>query len=105
MPAVLKGYFEQLFRPEFAIQRSDDGLRFEKLLSGKSARIIITMGMPALAYRWFFRAHSLKSLKRNILKFSGIQPVRHTLIGRVEDSAAHRQRGLIRVAGLGTRAK
>jgi hypothetical protein len=27
------------------------------------------MGMPAAVYRWFYRAHSLKSLERNILGF------------------------------------
>jgi putative NADPH-quinone reductase len=42
------------------------------------------MGMPALVYRWFFLAHSLKSLERNILKFAGLGPIRETLIGGVE---------------------
>jgi hypothetical protein len=41
------------------------------------------MGMPALAYRWYFRAHSLKSLERNILGFVGISPIHETLIGMV----------------------
>lgn len=41
------------------------------------------MGMPALLYRWFFFAHSIKSLERNILGFVGIHPVKHTLIGMV----------------------
>ena len=39
------------------------------------------MGMPALVYRWYFRAHSVKSLERNILGFVGIAPVHETLIG------------------------
>jgi hypothetical protein len=33
--------------------------------------------------RRVFRAHSLKSLERNILKFVGIKPVRETLVGTV----------------------
>lgn len=28
------------------------------------ARIVISMGMPAFVYRWYFRAHGLKSLRR-----------------------------------------
>jgi hypothetical protein len=36
---------------------------------------------PALFYRWYFHAHSLKSLKRNILEFSGIGPIKVTLVG------------------------
>ncbi len=39
------------------------------------------MGMPALVYRWYFRAHSVRSLERNILGFVGIAPVNETLIG------------------------
>jgi putative NADPH-quinone reductase len=39
------------------------------------------MGMPATVYRWYFRAHSVKSLERNILGFVGISPVHETLIG------------------------
>lgn len=40
--------------------------------------------MPAFVYRWVFFAHSLKSLKRNILGFTGIKPIRSTLIGSIE---------------------
>jgi hypothetical protein len=39
--------------------------------------------MPAIVYRWYFRAHSVKSLERNILGFIGIAPVHETLIGMV----------------------
>jgi putative NADPH-quinone reductase len=41
----------------------------------------VTMGMPAIVYRLYFRAHSVKSLERNILGFVGIAPVNETLIG------------------------
>lgn len=63
MPALLKGFFEQTFRYGFAISNETKKMP-KKLLKGKSARIIITMGMPALLYRWYFGAHSLKSLKK-----------------------------------------
>jgi putative NADPH-quinone reductase len=105
MPAILKAFMEQLFRPGFALSREESsGAMGRKLLTGKSARVIVTMGMPAFFYRWFFRAHSLKSLERNILKFVGIRPVRTTLFGLVEGvSAARREQWLKRVRVLGTR--
>ena len=75
--------------------------------TGDRSRIIVTMGMPALFYRWFFRAHSLKSLERNILKFVGIRPVRTTLFelfGLVEGvSAGRREQWLGQAHTLGTR--
>lgn len=84
MPALLKAFFEQVFRPGFALKYSGSGRMPKKLLTGKSARIVVTMGMPAFFYRWYFRAHGLKSLKSSILKSSGIGPVKESLIGMVE---------------------
>jgi putative NADPH-quinone reductase len=90
MPAMLKAFFEQVFRPGFALA-PDPGKMWAKLLTGRSARIVVTMGMPAWLYRWYFFAHSLKSLERNILAFVGIGPINETLIGGIGamDKNAH----------------
>jgi putative NADPH-quinone reductase len=90
MPALTKGFIEQLFRPGFS--HDETGKGFPKpLLKGKSARIIVTMGMPAAVYRYWFFMHSLKSLERNVLGFSGVGPIRHTLIGMVESMSERRR--------------
>lgn len=106
MPALLKGLLEQLFRPGFAFaETSEHGLP-KKLLAGKSARIVVTMGMPAFFYKWFYRAHSLKSLERNILAFSGFAPVHSSVVGMVEGmSPAQRRRWLARMERLGGAAE
>ncbi|MCB1741803.1 MAG: NAD(P)H-dependent oxidoreductase [Gammaproteobacteria bacterium] len=84
MPALLKGFLEQLLRPGFAVPASEARQSaWTSMLSGRSARVVVTMGMPAFVYRWFFFAHSLRSLQRNILRFCGISPIRTTLIGAV----------------------
>lgn len=82
MPAMLKAFFEQVLRPGFAFAYRAKGLP-EKRLTGRTAHVVITMGMPAFAYRWVFFAHALRLLKRNILGFVGIRPVKETLIGSV----------------------
>jgi len=104
MPALLKGFIEQVFRPGLAIQPEEQGAKWRQLLKGKSAHIIVTMGMPALVYRWFFGAHSLKSLERNILRFTGIAPVKESLVGNVEGTPLHRQRWLARLHAIGKAA-
>ena len=81
MPALLKGFLEQVARPGFAIAADSRNPLRAGLLRGRSARVIVTMGMPAPLYRWFYRAHSLKSLQRNLRGFTGIGPVRSTLVG------------------------
>ncbi|WP_339703231.1 NAD(P)H-dependent oxidoreductase [uncultured Sphingosinicella sp.] len=103
VPALLKAFLEQVFRPGFAFptgpRKPNAGL-----LKGKSARIVVTMGMPALFYRWVYRAHSLKSLRSNILRFVGIGPIRETLIGNVEGSAGNRTEALALMRRLGADA-
>ena len=84
MPALLKGFIEQVARPGFAIDPQGGAPLGQKVLRGRSARVVVTMGMPALMYRFYFRAHSVKSLERNILGYIGIAPVHATLIGNVE---------------------
>jgi len=84
MPALVKGFLEQVARPGFAFEYQDNNPLGKKGLTGRSARILVTMGMPALVYRHFFRAHSVKALERNILGFVGFMPIRETLIGSVE---------------------
>lgn len=83
MPALLKGFLEQVARPGFAFAAEGGSPFADKRLAGRSARVVVTMGMPASVYRWYFRAHSVRSLERNILGFVGIAPVNETLIGNV----------------------
>lgn len=54
------------------------------IFKGKSARVIMTMGMPGLIYRWYFGAFALRMLKRNILGFVGVSPTRSTIHGMIE---------------------
>jgi putative NADPH-quinone reductase len=102
MPAVLKGFLEQVARPGVAIGKTDGNGLPMKLLAGRSARVVVTMGMPAMAYRWFFFAHSLRALKRNILGMVGISPVRDSVVGGVEAMGpAGREAWLGRMARFG----
>jgi putative NADPH-quinone reductase len=82
MPALVKGFLEQVMRPGVAFEYQAKGFP-KKLFKGKSARLVVTMGMPAFAYRWLYMAHGLKGLERSILGFVGIGPIRETLFGGV----------------------
>jgi putative NADPH-quinone reductase len=106
MPALLKGFMEQAFRPAYMTGGAGPGTSWKTALKGRSSRIVITMGMPAFVYRWYFGAHSLKSLKRSILSLVGIGPNRHTLIGMIEGmSDAKRKAWLETLRSLGRRAQ
>ncbi len=100
VPALLKAFLEQVMRPGFAIGEGAD-LRKAGLLKGKSAHVVVTMGMPAFFYRFYYGAHSVRSFERNILKFAGIAPIGRTLIGDVEANADERAGWLDEMYGLG----
>lgn len=93
MPAQLKAWLEQVLREDFAFQTDSTG--WHAKLGGRSSRIIVTMGMPSVAYRWFFFAHSLRSFDRNILKFCGIKPVRWSVFGSAEDPSGKKQKAYL----------
>lgn len=105
MPALLKAFFEQVFRPGFALAY-ESGRMPKKLLTGRTARVVVTMGMPAFIYRWYFGAHGVKSLTGGILAFSGIGPIKQNLIGMVEGlDGAKRERWLEKLRRLGSEGK
>ncbi len=102
MPALLKGFLEQVARPGFAFDPSAGNPFKARKLTGRSARVVVTMGMPAAVYRLYFRAHSVKSLERNILGFVGIALVHETLVGLAGDLESKQAQKWLR--GLGAQA-
>ena len=84
MPAILKGYFERILQPDLLRIQKSQGKASWKIFKGKSARVIMTMGMPGWFYRFYYGAHALKLLRRNILGLVGIGPVRSTIYGMIE---------------------
>jgi putative NADPH-quinone reductase len=91
MPALVKAFLEQVIRPGVAFNYEKTGIR--KLLTGRSAHIVVTMSMPALAYRLFFLSHGVAGLRRNILKFAGLSPVRSTMFGMVLAASERTRKG------------
>jgi NAD(P)H dehydrogenase (quinone) len=84
MPAITKGFIERVLQRDLLAIQASGGKADWKILKGKSARVIMTMGMPGWFYRWYFGAHALKLLKRNILHFTGVRPVRSSIYGMIE---------------------
>jgi putative NADPH-quinone reductase len=101
-PSLLKAFMEALACGEFMI---GEGKHFPTgKLKGRSARLVVTMGMPSLAYRLLFGAYGIKAFRKSILSIAGVSPIRTTLIGGIGASAARTARLLARLRRLGTRA-
>ncbi|MDP3852438.1 NAD(P)H-dependent oxidoreductase [Phenylobacterium sp.] len=89
-PALFKGFLEQVFR--YGVALSPPGAPPSGLLKGKSARVVVTMGMPAMIFRVVFGANGLKSLEKGVLWISGFKPIRHAIIGEVETAGPRTRR-------------
>jgi putative NADPH-quinone reductase len=106
MPALLKGFLEQVMRPGIAFAYPENGGGFTKtLLGGRSARLIVTMGMPPVLYRLWFRDHGVAGMRRSVLNFVGIRPVRETLFGLAMSNEKKRARWIGKARRLGRAGK
>jgi len=103
-PAMLKGFMEQIARGGFAL--TTEGKGFPRgVLKGRSARVIVTMGMPVMLYRLIYGAHGIKAFNRSILGISGIRPVRTTCFGGIGTPMAQPEKMISQVRTLGRRLR
>lgn len=98
LPALLKGFIDRVFQPGFAFKYRPDSPWWDRLLAGRSARLIVTMDTPPWYYRWFYRMPGHQQMRRTVLEFCGIRPVRIAQFGPVKASTPERRRQWIEAA-------
>lgn len=105
MPALLKAFLEQVMRPGVAFEYAAKGGLPKTLLKGRTARLIVTMGMPPLVFRFWYFNHGIATLRRSILNFAGVSPVRETQFGMLDQANDTTRKGWIaQVRALGAKA-
>jgi len=103
MPALVKAFLEQIMRPGATRAPQSDGLP-RKPLAGRSARLVVTMGVPTFAYRLHFIGQGLSGFERKILYFLGLKPIRESFFGPATASDATRRGWIARMRELGKEA-
>jgi NAD(P)H dehydrogenase (quinone) len=83
LPAVAKGFIDRVFLPGFAFKYRENSVWWDKLLAGRTARIITTLDQPSFYYRLAFGRPSVNQLKKSTLQFCGIKPVKVTYVGPI----------------------
>jgi len=105
IPALMKGFIERVFMPGFAFRYREDSPFWDRLLSGRSAHLIVTMDSPPWYYRWVFRMPGHNEMKRTVLGFCGVKPVKITSFGPMRDSSREqREKWIAKVRGFGERS-
>jgi NAD(P)H dehydrogenase (quinone) len=85
-PALLKGFIDRVFLPNFAFKYHEKGPLWDKLLKGKTARLIVTMDTPKWYYWLINRNVGHNAMKIGVLEFRGIKPVKISAFAPVKSS-------------------
>ena len=86
LPAIMKGFIDRVFLPGFAFQYRENSKFWDKLLKGKTGHIITTLDQPSWYYWLFYGKPSVNQLKKSILQFCGVNPVKVSYFGIVKNS-------------------
>lgn len=103
IPALLKGYFDRVLLPGYAFNFLNSMGKVERLLEGRTARVIYTQGSPFL-YTLLMNGDCFwKTLKSGTLSFCGFNPVKRTVFDNVANSTPQkREKWLKKAYQLGT---
>jgi NAD(P)H dehydrogenase (quinone) len=106
LPAMLKGFIDRVFLPGFVFQYRENSVWWDKLLTGKTARIITTLDQPSWYYWLMFGRPSVNQLKKSTLEFCGVKPVKVSYVGPIRNSTAEfRAEQLKKIEQLGAKLK
>jgi putative NADPH-quinone reductase len=105
MPALLKGFIDRVILPGFAFRYRPDSRWWDRLLKGKSAQLLVTMDTPPLWYRWVIGRPGHNQMRRSVLGFCGVKPVKVSQFGPVKTSRpGTRDKWLRKAQMMGRRA-
>ena len=104
MPAILKGLFDRFYLPGFAFRFDENGLGWDKLLKGRTGRVVITMDSNPWLARILFGDNS-NEIKSAILGFAGVD-TSITKIGSIKKMSEKQKENCKEdMARLGARAR
>lgn len=90
MPALLKGFIDRVLLPGYAFKYRRGSSLWDKLLAGRSAELLVSMDSPPWYFRWVTRMPGHHQMKKAILEFCGIRPVKVHSFGPVRTADATR---------------
>ena len=87
MPAKMKGVIDRSFLPGFAMKYHEDDPFWDRLLTGRSADVLLTSDAPAWYDRFMYGRPAGRQVERLVLKFSVVKPVRTLQVGPVKTAS------------------
>ena len=102
LPGALKTWIDRVFVRGFAYRYRTTGRLWDKLLTGRSARIVMTMDSPRFWNAWVYRDAPIRSLRNATLEYCGVKVRGVTRLPEVRHSTeADRERWVRGMASFG----
>jgi len=103
-PALLKGFFDRAFVPGFAYSYRKNSMQWDKLLKGKTARIVTTMDAPSW-YDWLvYQRSGMNQIQQATFAFCGIRTIGRNIHSMVRKSSQDtREKLLAAMQRMGTK--
>lgn len=92
-PAILKAFFDRVLLSQFAFRYGKGPIPLQKLLKGKTFRILVTMDAPWFYYRWVQGAPGTNAMRKSIMGFCGLKELGTTVFTPVRTSTAEKRLG------------
>ncbi len=102
VPAALKSWIDRVFVRGFAYRYRPTGRLWDKLLTGRTARIVMTMDSPSAWNAWVYRDAPIRTVRNATLEYCGIKVRGVTRLSEVRHRAdADRERWVRGMASFG----
>lgn len=95
MPAILKGFLDRTFLPGFAFKEREHSSGWDKLLAGKTARLIVTSDAPVWSLYLNYFHPAVNMMKKSVLEYCGVSPVNVTSFDSLKEASEKRIEGII----------
>lgn len=94
-PALLKGFIERVFLPDFAYKQRENSSNWDKLLAGRSSRLIMASD-AAIIWPLISTFHpAVSMMKKAILEFCGVSPVSVTSFGSLKTANEKKRESIL----------
>lgn len=86
LPALLKGFLDRVLLPGFAYKFHQGHRSWDKLLKGRTARIVVTLDTPGWYDRLVYGRPAWRQMKHTILQFCGMKLLSTTTFAPIATS-------------------
>jgi len=105
MPAKAKAVLDRALAPGFGFKYRGKGTAWDKLLTGKTADVIITSDTPPLIDKLIYRMPARRAIKNQVLGFCGVKTKNIVQFGSVKTASKNKiSKWLRRAKKMGAKA-